>query len=151
MDAAKVVEQLVPLRSLSYRRLSFLLFSSLFFSFFFFLFFIRLIARVRIWFIRENRTRFRITPRFPTKGFLTFDELEQRSLEIRIYFHHGKRLLGKIAQAKAAERPRIRRRGGTDARTGYFACPEIKSKKNWPSARSCYGNKSGQLIMKRTI
>lgn len=43
-------------------------------------------------------------------------------------------------------------RGGRSARPdGYFGCPEIKNKKNWPSARSCYGSKSGQLIMKRTL
>lgn len=39
----------------------------------------------------------------------------------------------------------------TEAPDGYFGCPEIKSKKNWTFARSCYGSKSGQLIMKRAI
>lgn len=79
-------------------------------------------------------------------GLLTFDKPKYELPEfVPIARHTEQRLLGKIVKRK------VRKIGERRAPDGYFGCPEIKSKKYWRSARSCYAGKSGQLIMKRAI
>lgn len=102
---------------------------------------------LQVWRFSEKK-KIRISLVF-SMGFFTPDKLKCELLETWIYFHretHGAAFTRKNCEGRSGKDSRV-----GNAPDGYFGCPEIKSKKNWPSARSCYASKSGQLIMKRAI